>query len=303
MRGLLIVGCGYTGKALGRLAAESGMPVWGSTRNAENFPEIQAACPQPFLFDGASALCVPHGEFDTVVHSVGPAWTTGVDCTPQILEGLTGQSLRRLVYISSTSAFGDHEGAQVTEESPSIPTGPAGERRIRIEASLREWGQINAVEVVIARVAGIYGPGRSLLHRIRNGRYRRITGVNTFSNRIYLSDLARAIWAMCTAETVEPMYIVSDGAPMRSADAARIALQWLGEPEVPELTWEEASATLNPSHLAMIRESKRLDSSRVQALLGSPWEVPDFAAGLARIAQEEFGWVHNPNVDDPSTHL
>ena len=90
---------------------------------------------------------------------------------------------------------------------------------------------------------------------------------------------------------------------MRSADAAQIALQWLGEPDVPELTWEEALATLNPSHLAMIRESKRLDSSRVQALLDSPWEVPDFAAGLARIAREEFGWVHNPNVDDPSTHL
>ena len=290
MNGLFIVGCGYTGKVLGRLAVESGVPVWGSTRKVENFPEMENRGIQPVLFEGESALSFPSDIVDTVVHSVGPAWTTGHDCTPQILRGLENRSLRRLVYISSTSAFGDHEGARVTEESPSLPTGPAGERRVRIEAFLREWGARHSVEVVIARVAGIYGPGRSLLHRIQNGRYRRISGVNTYSNRIYVTDLARALWAMCTQSVVDPMYIVSDGSPMRSTDAGRLALQWLGNPDVPELSWEQATESLNPSHLAMIRESKMLDSSRVQALLGSPWEVPDFETGLARIAREEFGW-------------
>ena len=65
----------------------------------------------------------------------------------------------RFVFCSSTSVYGQTDGACVTEESPATPGRETG-------CILRETEDLVLQRTgTVARLAGIYGPGRSVLLR------------------------------------------------------------------------------------------------------------------------------------------
>jgi nucleoside-diphosphate-sugar epimerase len=75
----------------------------------------------------------------------------------QVLGGVLAP--RQLLYTSSTSVYAQIEGGWVTEESPAQPPRETG----RILRETEEW--VLAQGGTVARLAGIYGPGRSVLLR------------------------------------------------------------------------------------------------------------------------------------------
>ena len=232
MRGLLILGCGYSGLRAAREAVGSGIPVWGTTRTDARFHAIEETGATPLVFgeDHPSLPLSIWDKVDTVMHSIGPAWSTGHDITPLIQRVLEDKPVKHLVYVSSTSIYGNHDGAWVTEDTPCRPSAPAGIRRLRIETDLEQWARSHDISLVRARVSGIYGPGRSVLHRIRSGRYKRIAELNSYSNRIHVDDLGRCLFVLCERGERDQIYNLSDGSPEYQDTVADYALSLLGIP-------------------------------------------------------------------------
>ena len=171
------------------------------------------------------------------------------------------------------------------EDSECQPGAAAGQRRLRIEGEVRGWSQRTGTPIVIARVAGIYGPGRSLIHRIQSGRYRRITELNTYSNRIHVEDLARSLLRLGQSGESGGTYNVCDGTPSLQHEVADYAASFLENGDFDVISLSEAQEELRPSHLAMIRESKRLSNGKLMAVLDTPLEFPTYQEGLTDVAR------------------
>ena len=73
-------------------------------------------------------------------------------------------------YLSTTAVYGDHQGAWVDEDTPVQPLTPRARQRILAEEQWRATG----LPLHIFRLAGIYGPGRSVFDRLREGRAQRV---------------------------------------------------------------------------------------------------------------------------------
>jgi nucleoside-diphosphate-sugar epimerase len=253
------------------------------------FDHLQEQGATPLLF-GEEHPTIPDDiweHVDTVVDTIGPAWSTGHDITPVVLKSLQGRKIQRFVYVSSTSVYGDHQGALVDEATKCLPGAAAGERRLRIEADLSSWSQSTGIPVIIARIAGIYGPGRSLIHRIQAGRYRRIAELNTYSNRIHVEDLAQSLLCLASRGEAGEVYNVADGHSALQHQVADYAAQFLEDGSFETVSLVQAEGALKPSHLAMVRESKRLSNEKLMGILSSPLRFPTYREGLQSIAESE----------------
>jgi nucleoside-diphosphate-sugar epimerase len=168
---ILILGCGYLGRALGIALAARGDAVTGWVRSAASAAALPSDGITPWrgdLADPAAWDGLPRG-FNAVVHCAasgggGPEAYRSVylDGVREALRQLPGA---RLVFVSSTSVYGQTGGEDVTEESPAAPATETG--RLLREA---EEAALTRPGTIVLRVAGIYGPGRgALLRRFRAG--------------------------------------------------------------------------------------------------------------------------------------
>ena len=88
---------------------------------------------------------------------------------------------KRLCYLSSTGVYGDTGGAWVDESAPAV-----GRRSERNEADAA-WLTLGAR---VFRLPGIYGPGRSVLDRLRAETAHRIDLPGQVFSRVHVDDIA-----------------------------------------------------------------------------------------------------------------
>ena len=223
-RRVLICGCGYVGIALGRLLLAEGHTVFGLRRTAACLPGLAAEGISPLLGDisrptDLEALPSP---FDWVVH-VASSTGGGVDEYRSVyLDGLqnllawldrTHDSPIRLVYTSSTSVYGQTDGAWVDETSPTTPTTETGAILVAAEQLLRAASA--RVHSTILRVAGIYGPGRGHLFRqFVAGKISPPEAPARWLNMVHRDDVATAIRAALESGTAGGTYNVADDEPV-----------------------------------------------------------------------------------------
>lgn len=174
-------------------------------------------------------------------------------------------------YLSSTGVYGDTGGAWVDE---SAPVG-AGRRSARTEADLA-WQALGR-PVHVFRLPGIYGPGRSALDRIREGRARRIDLPDQIFSRIHVDDIVGGVMAGMTGPA--GVYNLADDRPCPQNDVIDHGCALLGVARPPLQSLEEAG--LSPAALAFYAENRRVANGKAKRLLG--WEplYPDYRSGLA----------------------
>lgn len=100
---------------------------------------------------------------------------------------------RAIVYLSTIGVYGDHGGAWIDERSAAKTTSPRGRARLKAENAWRDFGRDVDAPVHILRLAGIYGPGRNMLAKLRQGDVQRIVKPGQVFNRIHVADIAQAI--------------------------------------------------------------------------------------------------------------
>jgi nucleoside-diphosphate-sugar epimerase len=133
-----------------------------------------------------------------------------------------------VVFVSSTSVYAQTDGSVVTEETDAAPDRETG----RI---LREAEEVAlAARGAVARLAGIYGRGRSvLLKKFFSGEARIEGGGERWLNQIHREDAATAIAAI--VRTRAPgIFNVADDTPLTQRSLYSRLAESFGRPLPPD---------------------------------------------------------------------
>jgi nucleoside-diphosphate-sugar epimerase len=294
MQSITIVGCGYTGLRLGRRWLDSGAKLRGFAAHAQSLAAIEAIGGESRQLDLDAPIERIDVDRQILYYLVPPDRDREGDARLERLLGTLAGSPRRIVYLSTTGVYGERSGAVVDEDTPPAPTSSRAARRLAAEAALRAWADSRGVSWCILRVAGIYGPGRLPLDRLRRKQAAIRLEEATPSNRIHVEDLASACVAAAVAARADRrIYNVADGSDdSLTAYLLRVA-RISGLPSPPLISRAQALRTLPASSRDFLGESRRVDNRRMLDELGIALAYHDLDAGIraslaaaARGAQE-----------------
>jgi nucleoside-diphosphate-sugar epimerase len=211
---ILIAGCGYVGQATAALFHKANWEVEGWTLSADSASALQSL---PFTVRAVdladrNQVRAAGRKFDWIIHC---ASSGGGDVdhyrrvyfqgTRNLLESFADA---RLLFTSSTSVYAQSDGSWVDESAAAEPVRDTGKILRQTEQLVLE------VRGVVARLAGIYGPGRSaLLQRFLAGEAVIDSQRDRFVNQIHRDDVARAIFAL-VREGASEIYNVVDDLPV-----------------------------------------------------------------------------------------
>jgi nucleoside-diphosphate-sugar epimerase len=288
---VFIIGCGYTGCRLAERWAERGVRVRALARGP-----IQAAehmHPGIELFRGdldvPASLPVDALAGTRLYYLAPPPDTGGVDAR---MAGFTGTLTRppeKVVLISTTGVYGDCGGEWVDESRRPAPGSDRARRRLDAEQTLSAWAVEHGVPLVILRVAGIYGPGRLPERRLREQTPMPAAAHCGYTNRIHIDDLVEICVQAMAQSGASGVFNVSDGKPGTMREYFDLVADALGYPRLPVLAPEQMAEALNDRMLAYLRDSRRVDNSKLLRTLGITLRHPDLASGLAAIRTETPG--------------
>lgn len=258
---MLILGMGYTASRLAVRLRGQGWAVTGVRRTP--FPGTLAFDDAPMV-RGAIAAAThilssvpPEGEDDPVLRHFGADIATAP-------AGWIG-------YLSSTGVYGDVAGAWVDEASPV----GLGRRAARARADLA-WGALRP-DVRRFRLPGIYGPGRSALERVAEGKAHRIDLPDQIFSRVHVDDIVGGVAASFGGPP--GAYNLADDYPCAHNRVIEAACDLLGRSWPPLLPL--AQAGLSRAALAFYAENRRVANGRAKRLLGWRPAFPTYRDGLA----------------------
>lgn len=196
------------------------------------------------------------------------------------LATLPAPRLQWIGYASASSLYGDTGGDWIDESAPDSPSTDRGFARQAAENQWTSFAATRGVPLAILRIAGIYGPGRSVFDQLRAGTAQRIVKPGQVFNRIHAQDLGR-IAAACAQTRLAGPILLTDSEPASQAEVLAHAARLLGMAPPPEIPYE--TATLSPMARSFYAENKRLRSRRIGPDLGLTLLHPTYREGLAAI--------------------
>ena len=276
---ILIAGCGYVGSATADLFHRNGWEVEGWTSSAASAEQF-AAKPYPVravdITDAAVVAEAASNAFDAVVHAASSRGG-GVEAYRKIyLAGARNlaQAMPEalLLFTSSTSVYAQRTGEWVTETSPAEPQRETGRvLRETEELVLSHHG-------IVARLAGVYGPGRSALLRKFLAGEAVIDSTPRFINQAHCDDIAAALFLLtnqrltgAASSAERAIFNVADGQPITD----RECYEWLSarfDRPLPPVAAE-------PLERKRGNSSKRVSSDKLQARGWRP-RYPTFEAAM-----------------------
>lgn len=192
-----------------------------------------------------------------------------------------------LGYFSSTGVYGDTGGAWVDE---SAPTG-RGRRSARAKADA-EWLARGAR---VFRLPGIYGPGRSALDRVREGKAHRIDLPGQVFSRVHADDIASGVIAGLAGPA--GAYNLADDLPCSQNAVIEGASRLLGLAPPPLQSLEDAA--LSPMARGFYAENRRVANGKARRVLSWRPQYPTYREGLAACLRAEGGAPTSGQKESP----
>jgi nucleoside-diphosphate-sugar epimerase len=278
---VLIAGCGYVGQVTADLFHAAGWDVEGWTTSEKSAAALSA---KPYLICEANIsnrdqVTKRPGTFDAVIHCASSRGGGLESYRQTYLNGAHNLLDRfgeaKMLFTSSTSVYGQHDGSWVTEESETKPARETGRILLETEKLVLDHGGI------VARLAGIYGPKRSsLLSKLLAGTAVINPENDRFVNQVHRDDIASAIFLLLTHEAQgTQIYNVVDDQPMLRADCYRWLSQRLSRP-LPPIGKSREQRKRSDSN-------KRVSNSKLRRL-GWVLQYPTFAKAMEESVLPSF---------------
>ena len=246
---LLIFGLGYTASRIADAVRSRGWTV-DATGSAGNVD-----------FNDAATVRLVAAQATHILSSVPPV----VDGDPVLQAYGDALAGKWLGYLSSTGVYGDAGGAWVDESAPV-----RGRRDSRNVAD-QDWLKLGAR---VFRLPGIYGPGRSALDRVAEGKAHRVDLAGQVFSRVHVDDIVSGVVAGFDAPP--GAYNLADDAPCDQNAVIEAAAALLGMPAPPFVSLD----SLSPMARSFYAENRRVANGKAKRVLGWTPAYPDFAAGL-----------------------
>jgi len=216
---VLIAGCGYLGLATGRRFVSERWEVIGLARTARNDEAFRIVSAD--LADAATLRGLPACE--AVIHCASSGRGGTEEYRRVYVEGMRNLAeafpSAQLIFTSSTSVYAQNDGSIVTEDSPAEPARDTGRLLRAAEKIALDHGGC------VARLAGLYGPARSvLLRKFLSSEAVIEDDGGRFVNQIHRDDAAAALVRLATTHAAG-IFNVCDDTPLTQ----REVYTWLAE--------------------------------------------------------------------------
>ncbi|MGD9895889.1 MAG: NAD-dependent epimerase/dehydratase family protein [Candidatus Methylacidiphilaceae bacterium] len=272
---IFLVGCGYVGTQVAQRLHDRKVRVhaWVRTEQSRlrladlDVPSLVGDVGSPEAWESLTKApdCLLYGPSSS---RGGPTEYRNV-----FLRGLS-HALRRfpgcpLLFLSSTSVYGQSNGELVDEEAPAAPDSETGHILREAEEMTLEAGGM------VLRIAGIYGPGRTwLLDRFLSGQAA-ISTTDRWINQIHRDDVVSAILHFLALPLHREIVNIVDDEPVREGRF----YEWLAGKLNRSLPPQGEGG---PAPSKRRRTHKRVSNAKARGLGWKPL-YPSFREGLLPI--------------------
>ncbi|MBL8850816.1 MAG: SDR family oxidoreductase [Planctomycetaceae bacterium] len=287
---ILIVGYGYLGHRIADLE-QNGHRITALTRSPEKGASIKDQGHTPIVgdvLDPATLAALPAADVMLIAlaHDAG----SGVPKRTLLVDGVTNlvramhTRVRHIVYISSTSVYGQSDGAWIDEDSATEPTTEGGRLTLEAEQNLQEIcnAPASSCRLTILRLAGIYGPGRLIgrVDQLRAGTP--VAGSpDAWLNLIHVDDADALVCKVVEGRETSQVILICDDRPVTRGEFYSALAREIGAP----------TTTFDPDSAVGRRTTglnKRCRNARLHAELFDPQALqrlyhPDSIAAIPQL--------------------
>ena len=187
-------------------------------------------------------------------------------------------------YLSATNVYGDHNGRYVHESSDTNPTTQKGKNRLLAETQLLTLCKRLNFAIHIFRIAGIYGPNRNIIKKIREQKIQNIEKKNQFFSRIFIDDLVTILSTSMSYPNPLSIYNVADDFPTNINDVIEYICKNLDIPVPDRVNYLQDNDRNFMENL--FSENKRVDNKLIKNEFRFELKYPSYKEGYKRLLEK-----------------
>jgi nucleoside-diphosphate-sugar epimerase len=257
---VLLCGCGWLGKQLIAPLQQAGIAVSATSRDLQKVERLakQGVDAAPFSLGEVLPKSLLPSEYQTTAVLMLPPgrrnkntdqWETSFK---KLIDDLLSRDIDHIIFISSTSVYGDSRNEQVIETSPVAPETASAKAHVRIEQYLQSGA---ANKATILRLAGLVGNDR---HPINTLSGRQLTAPNKLVNLVHGDDIVSALTVLISlGPQSDVLHLCSQEHPQRKR-----YYDWCAK------TCGLEPATFTPDSNELPNQGKWIDASATWERLG-----------------------------------
>ena len=283
-KGIIIFGLGYCSEAI-----LDGLRDWAGntivvTRNIEKINFLRNKGVEAYHWSDKASVKKCIQKTNMILHSIPPVGYSDpvYECFVECFSELPYKS--KLIYLSSTGVYGDHGGNWVDETAKLNPKTELGIYRLYAENIWKKIAEKFGVRLIIMRLAGIYGLGRSPIERLQKGKAKVIRKPGLLFSRIHVDDIVRLIKLCIDRDDISGIYNVCDNKPASSETVMKEAARLLGIDCPAPVSVEKLD--LSKTALGFYSESKKVSNKKLLKDFKYKMKHPDYFSGLKAIAND-----------------
>ncbi|KZV55164.1 hypothetical protein F511_26123 [Dorcoceras hygrometricum] len=293
---MFILGMGFVGRFFAADLKSRGWAVSGSCTSVAKKNELEELGYKSYVFDAndpSPEILEIVKDHTHLVISIPPAASVGEPMLrdKELVETILKDGrLQWLVYLSTTSVYGDCGGAWVDEEYPIRTTSERITNRLSAEEEWLSLGRNLGIAAHVFRLGGIYGPGRSAIDTILKQKplsfSQKTRMYKNYTSRIHVADVCQALNASILRPSPRKIYNIVDDDPAPRVEVFEFA-QALVEEKFSGHT-EQYVIGRDESLVKGIgsRGEKRVSNSRMKKELEVKLLHPTFRSGLRSIIDD-----------------
>lgn len=223
-------------------------------------------------------------QFDNFIVTIPPFYNLKTDVVIENFHSYfsSRQKPFRLIYLSATSVYGDHKGREVDENSTLKSTSNNGLARIACEEKYLQLQKNKAANIVILRLAGIYGDDRNNILRIKNHEVTSNRESKKLISRTHITDIINIIKSVLDNKALKnEIFNVADNNPATTREVNDyICTEILKIAPLP--ITDEQNLSKNSSFML---DNKIVSNQKLKEMLNYDFIYPTYMEGMQQIAK------------------
>jgi len=191
---------------------------------------------------------------------------------------LKNSKFKKLIYLSATSVYGNHNGKWVNEKSKLKGMTKLGLGRKIVEKNWLKLRDLSNLDINILRVSGIYSKENNVLKKISKTNI--LVKEKKYFSRIRIEDLAQIIRKMFYSKKKLLILNASDDKPATNIEVANFAAKLL---KIKYLKPLPISKFKNKMIKEFYKDSKKVSNKNMKNTLHIKLKYPSYKEGLRNI--------------------
>ena len=191
---------------------------------------------------------------------------------------LKKSKFKKLIYLSATSVYGNHNGKWVNENSKLKSRTKLGLGRKIAEKAWLKFRDLNKLDINVLRVSGIYSKENNVLKKI--SRTNIYVKEKKYFSRIRIEDLAQILKKMFFSQKKFMVLNASDDKPATNKEVANFAAKLL---KIKNLKPVPIAKFKNKMIKEFYKDSKKVSNKKMKNKLQIKLRFPTYKEGLKNL--------------------